>query len=102
MPKLLYPDHTSFTTPPVYDQVRPPEYIGLEDAEDAEKTIAEGAQKSLQGMRFAQVLAVEYITKWQPERRKAKRLGMSQRTFRRRRDGAEFWFWCLCGSMDDL
>lgn len=95
MDNLGYSDHQPFTTPPRRTSARPPEYIGQDDADKVERLITSAAQAGLVNLRNAIILRTEYVTGHLTQESRAKSKGLSVRTYLRRVEDADYWFYCL-------
>jgi hypothetical protein len=105
---LGYPNHQPFTTPPSRTAARPPEYLGHNEAERVERVLREASQehpedeprrlqdlaRSLRPSAYRVLIRLEYVLcSDMPAQVKAAKLSVSRRTYKRRLDDAQFWFW---------
>lgn len=101
-PDLGYPNHSNFTTPPKPDHARYQPEHGVDDARAVEDIITSTAQASLHAKSNQIVLRLQYARRDLDQTEKARRIGASRRTFRRRLDEARFWFWRQAQMFDEV
>jgi len=100
-PDLGYPDHAPTSNPPRREYAYYQPEHDVDDASAVEYIITSAAQASLAGMRNLVVLRLEYVRRDLSQAMRAKKLGLSRRTYRRRLDEAQEWFWRASLIFDD-
>lgn len=100
-PKLGYPSHAPWDTPPArgYQTYFP--LHGPDDASAVEYIITSAAQAGYMPAMHGEVLRLEYTRLDLTRRDRAFRLGISRRTFSRRLEDAHIWFWQTAQVFDD-